>query len=149
CSCPWSSRMVEVAAGEAEIDADQDDLHVGGMGVGGRHRLGGIGRVDQYLGVTAGFDVGHAVGGQGEVAAADDVALELRHAAAGIDAGDIGEVDLVGAVGEIGDRVGRRRRGVRRRDVDEGHLAGAGGQIVGSAAANNDVIATAARERVR
>src|SRR5258708_38742622 len=97
--------MVEVDAGQAEMNAHQAYFHVSRMRVRRGPGFGRVACVDEDLRISAGLDIGHAVRVQREVACAGDVALEGGNTTGGIDARDVGEVNLVGAVAEAGDRV--------------------------------------------
>src|SRR5258708_7449427 len=58
------------------------------------------------LSVSAELDIGEAGRAERQVAGAGDVALEGGNSIGGTDPGDVGEVDLVGTVLEVGGLVG-------------------------------------------
>src|SRR5215475_8899951 len=132
---------MEVGVGEAEMDPHQLDFHIGCARIRSAYDLRGVRRVDEDLGVSARLQVGHAVGIQGEVAGAGDVALKMGNAVGRGDSGDVGEVDLVRSVPEISDDVGGSGRGVARVLEGEGHVARTASQLVGAGAADDRVVA--------
>src|SRR5438876_3660127 len=120
--------------------------------------FGRAGGIDEDLRISAGLDIGHAVRAERQVAGAGDVALEGGNTIGGANPRDVGEVDLVGTVLEVGDLVRRGSGRLRRGVVGEGDLSGASGQRVGAGAAgdlvvtavaHDDVVARAADNRVR
>src|SRR5262245_25010911 len=121
---------MEVPGRQAEMDADQRDLHVGRVRVRRGDGFDRVRRVDEDVGGRADLEIGHAVRIERKVAGAGDVALEGRHAVAGGDAGDAAEVDLAAAGPEVGDGVGRARRRSGDGAVGESDVARAAGQDV-------------------
>jgi len=120
--------------------------------------FGHAGGIDEDLRISADLDIGHAVRAERQVAGAGDVALEGGNPIGGTDPGDVGEVDLVGTVLEVGDLVRRGSGRLRRGVVGEGDLSGSSGQRVGAGAAgdlvvaavaDDDVVARAAGEDIR
>src|SRR6476620_2438206 len=105
-------------------------------------------RVNQDIGVPADFQIGHAVRVEAEVAAAGNVALEVRNAVDGPDPRDRREVDLVVAVDEVRDHVCSGGSGIARGIVGEGDLAGTGGQSIGAGTTRNGVVASVAVDNV-